>query len=306
MRFFKKTNIDFLKPRRWAYLASSLLILAGIISMVVKGIDFGIDFRGGTELVLKFERPVEIGKLRTALSTVGLGQSQIKTFGTDESILIRTAETGSGTTVGNTIKDAVQKALPDTKFTVLKEDKVGPKIGAELREDAMYAVIASLIAILGYVAIRFKFIYGAGAVIALFHDVLTTMSVMSLLNGVIPGLNLEISLEVVAALLTLVGVSVNDTVVVFDRIRENLKIHRTMSIGEVINKSQNDMLGRTIITNGTIFLVLLVLLLGGGEVTRGFAFAMTIGTITGSYSTIYIASAIVLDWNLRKQKAAVK
>jgi len=129
---------------------------------------------------------------------------------------------------------------------------------------------------------------------------------MSLLNGVIPGLNLEISLEVVAALLTLVGVSVNDTVVVFDRIRENLKIHRTMSIGEVINKSQNDMLGRTIITNGTIFLVLLVLLLGGGEVTRGFAFAVTIGTITGSYSTIYIASAIVLDWNLRKQKAAVK
>ena len=306
MRFFKKTNIDFLKPRRWAYLASSLLILAGIISMVVKGIDFGIDFRGGTELILKFERPVEIGQLRTALGTVGLGQSQIKTFGSDESILIRTAETGSGTTVGNMIKDAVQKALPDTKFTVLKEDKVGPKIGAELREDAMYAVIASLIAILGYVAIRFKFIYGAGAVIALFHDVLTTMSVMSLLNGVIPGLNLEISLEVVAALLTLVGVSVNDTVVVFDRIRENLKIHRTMSIGEVINKSQNDMLGRTIITNGTIFLVLLVLLLGGGEVTRGFAFAMTIGTITGSYSTIYIASAIVLDWNLRKQKAAVK
>ena len=306
MRFFKKTNIDFLKPRRWAYLASSLLILAGIISMVVKGIDFGIDFRGGTELVLKFERPVEIGQLRTALGTVGLGQSQIKTFGSDESILIRTAETGSGTTVGNMIKDAVQKALPDTKFTVLKEDKVGPKIGAELRKDATYAVIASLIAILGYVAIRFKFIYGAGAVIALFHDVLTTMSVMSLLNGVIPGLNLEISLEVVAALLTLVGVSVNATVVVFDRIRENLKIHRTMSIGDVINKSQNDMLGRTIITNGTIFLVLLVLLLGGGEVTRGFAFAMTIGTITGSYSTIYIASAIVLDWNLRKQKAAVK
>jgi preprotein translocase subunit SecF len=306
MRFFKKTNIDFLKPRRWAYLGSSLLILAGIVSMVVKGIDFGIDFRGGTELILKFERPIEIGQLRTALGTVGLGQSQIKTYGTDQSILIRSVETGSGATVGSAIKAAVQQALPDAKFTVLKEDKVGPKIGAELRKDATYAVIASLIAVLGYVAVRFKFIYGAGAVIALFHDVLTTMSVMSLLNGVIPGLNLEVSLEVVAALLTIVGVSVNDTVVVFDRIRENLKIHRTMSLGEVINKSQNDMLGRTIITNGTIFLVLLVLLLGGGEVTRGFAFAMTIGTITGSYSTIYIASAIVLDWSLRKQKAAVK
>src|SRR3989339_525855 len=293
MRFFKKTNIDFLKPRRWAYLGSSLLITAGIVSMIVKGIDFGIDFRGGTELVLKFEHPVEIGQLRTALSTVGLGQSQIKTFGSDESILIRTAESGSGTSVGSAIKNAVQTALPNAKFTVLKEDKVGPKIGAELRRDALYAAIASLIAILGYIAIRFKFIYGAGAVVAVFHDVLTTLSFMSLLNGVIPGLNLEISLEVVAALLTLVGVSVNDTVVVFDRIRENLKVHRTMSIGEVINRSQNDMLGRTIITNGTIFIVLLVLLLGGGEVTRGFAFAMTIGTITGSYSTIYIASAIV-------------
>jgi len=304
MRFFKKTNIDFLKPRRWAYLGSSLLITAGIVSMIVKGIDFGIDFRGGTELVLKFEHPVEIGQLRTALSTVGLGQSQIKTFGSDESILIRTAESGSGTSVGSAIKNAVQTALPDAKFTVLKEDKVGPKIGAELRRDALYAAIASLIAILGYIAIRFKFIYGAGAVVAVFHDVLTTLSLMSLLNGVIPGLNLEISLEVVAALLTLVGVSVNDTVVVFDRIRENLKVHRTMSIGEVINRSQNDMLGRTIITNGTIFIVLLVLLLGGGEVTRGFAFAMTIGTITGSYSTIYIASAIVMDWSIRKQKTA--
>lgn len=304
MRLFKKTNIDFLKPRRLAYLGSSLLILAGIASMIVKGVEFGIDFRGGTELVLRFDRPVEIGQLRTALSVVGLGQSQIKTFGGDESILIRTTELGSGTTVGNTIKNAVQTAFPDKKFTVLKEDKVGPKIGAELRRDALYAVIASLIAILAYVAVRFQFIYGVGAVVALFHDVLTTLSVLSLMNGVIPQLNLEISQEIVAALLTIVGVSVNDTVVVFDRIRENLKIHRTLPIGETINKSQNDMLGRTIITNGTVFLVLLILLLFGGEVTRGFAFAMTIGTITGSYSTIYIASAIVLDWNLRKKKAA--
>jgi preprotein translocase subunit SecF len=304
MRLFKKTNIDFLKPRRFAYLGSSLLILAGITSMIVKGVELGIDFRGGTELVLKFDRPVEIGQLRTALSTVGLGQSQIKTFGGNESILIRTPELGSGTTVGSTIKNSIQTALPDLKFTVLKEDKVGPKIGAELRRDAVYAVIASLIAILAYVAVRFQFIYGVGAVVALFHDVLTTLSVLSLMNGVIPALNLEISQDIVAALLTIIGVSVNDTVVVFDRIRENLKIHRTLPIGEVINKSQNDMLGRTIITNGTVFAVLLILLLFGGEVTRGFAFAMTIGTITGSYSTIYIASAIVLDWNLRKKKAA--
>lgn len=304
MRFFKKTNIDFLKPRRSMYLLSALVIAAGIVSLFVKGIDYGIDFRGGTEIVLQFENPLEISQLRTALGTTGMSQSEIKTFGSENNILIRTTEQGEGMIVGDRIKNAIQGAFPDSKFIVLKEDKIGPKIGEELRRDAMYAIIAALVVILGYIAIRFKFIYGVGAVAALFHDVLVTLSVMSLLDGVFPHLNLEITQEVVAAFLTLVGVSVNDTVVIFDRIRENLKIYRTMSLGEVINRSVNDTLNRTIITNGTIFVVLLILLLGGGEVTRAFSFALVVGTIAGTYSTIYIASAIVLDWSLRKKKAA--
>ena len=304
MRFFKKTNIDFLKPRRSMYLLSALVIAAGIVSLFVKGIDYGIDFRGGTEIVLQFENPLEISQLRTALGTTGMSQSEIKTFGSENNILIRTTEQGEGMVVGDRIKNAIQGAFPDSKFIVLKEDKIGPKIGEELRRDAMYAVIAALVVILGYIAIRFKFIYGVGAVAALFHDVLVTLSVMSLLDGVFPHLNLEITQEVVAAFLTLVGVSVNDTVVIFDRIRENLKIYRTMSLGEVINRSVNDTLNRTIITNGTIFVVLLILLLGGGEVTRAFSFALVVGTIAGTYSTIYIASAIVLDWSLRKKKTA--
>lgn len=304
MRFFKKTNIDFLKPRRSMYLLSALVIAAGIVSLFVKGIDYGIDFRGGTEIVLQFENPLEISQLRTALGTTGMSQSEIKTFGSENNILIRTTEQGEGMIVGDRIKNAIQGAFPDSKFIVLKEDKIGPKIGEELRRDAMYAVIAALVVILGYIAIRFKFIYGVGAVAALFHDVLVTLSVMSLLDGVFPHLNLEITQEVVAAFLTLVGVSVNDTVVIFDRIRENLKIYRTMSLGEVINRSVNDTLNRTIITNGTIFVVLLILLLGGGEVTRAFSFALVVGTIAGTYSTIYIASAIVLDWSLRKKKTA--
>ncbi len=302
MRLFKKTNIDFLKNRHTMYLLSSIVILAGIVSLVVKGIDYGIDFRGGTEIVLQFDQKVEIGQIRAALGTVGLGGSEIKTFGEDVNILIRTTEQGEGTVIGDKIKAAVQRALPQASFTVLKEDKIGPKIGKELRRDALYAIIASLVVILGYIALRFKFIYGVGAVVALFHDVLVTLGIMSILDGVFPQLNLEISQEVVAAFLTIVGVSVNDTVVVFDRIRENLKIFRTLPLSEVINRSLNDTLSRTIITSGTIFIVLLTLLLVGGEVTRAFAFTLTVGIITGTYSSIYIASAIVLDWNLRQKK----
>jgi preprotein translocase subunit SecF len=273
-----------------------------MISVFIKGIDWGIDFRGGTELVLAFQDNVAIGDIRTALDKVGLGQSEIKSFGVERDVLIRTTQQAEGTVVGDRIKKAVQDAMPEKKFEVLKEDKIGPKIGAELRRDALYAVIASLIAIMIYIGIRFKFIYGVGAVVALFHDVLVTLGVLSLLNGVIPGLNLEITQEVVAAFLTLIGVSVNDTVVIFDRIRENLKIYRSLSLFEVMNKSLNDTLSRTMITSGTIFIVLVVLLLAGGEVTRGFAFTLTFGIVTGTYSSIYIASAIVLDWTIRKQK----
>jgi preprotein translocase SecF subunit len=302
MRFFKKTNIDFLKLRKVMYLSSAAVIFAGLVSLAIKGIDLGIDFRGGTELVLSFAVKPEVSQVRAALGAVGLGQSEIKFFGGESDLLIRTTEQGEGTVVGDKIKQAISQAFPDKKFVVLKEDKIGPKIGEELRRDALYAVSASFLVILLYVAVRFKFIYGVGAVVALVHDVLVALGVLSLLNGVIPVLNLEITQEVVAAFLTLVGISVNDTVVVFDRIRENLKIYRSLSLAEVINKSLNDTLSRTIITQGTVLLALTTLLFAGGEVTRGFAFTLTVGTIAGTYSSIYIASAIVLDWTMRKKK----
>jgi preprotein translocase SecF subunit len=302
MRFFKKTNIDFLKLRKVMYLSSAAVIFAGLISLAIKGIDLGIDFRGGTELVLSFAVKPEVSQVRAALGAVGLGQSEIKFFGGESDLLIRTTEQGEGTVVGDKIKQAISQAFPDKKFVVLKEDKIGPKIGKELRRDALYAVSASFLVILLYVAVRFKFIYGVGAVVALVHDVLVALGVLSLLNGVIPVLNLEITQEVIAAFLTLVGISVNDTVVVFDRIRENLKIYRSLSLAEVINKSLNDTLSRTIITQGTVLLALTTLLFAGGEVTRGFAFTLTVGTIAGTYSTIYVASSIVLDWTMRKKK----
>lgn len=300
MRFFKKTNIDFLKYRKMMYFISAAVILVGFISLFIKGIDFGIDFRGGTEIVLSFDTPPSIEEIRTALRTVGLSQSEIKSFGTPNDVLIRTVEQTED--ISGRIRTALQSTFPDKRFEMLKEYRIFPRISEELRRDAFYAVIASLIVILVYVAFRFKFIYGVGAVVALFHDVLVALGILSLVDGVFPFLNVEITQEVMAAFLTLVGISVNDTVVVFDRVRENLKIYRTLPLYEVINKSLNDTLSRTIITQGTVLLVLLTLLLAGGEVTRGFAFTLTVGTIAGTYSSIYIASAIVLDWNLRQKK----
>ncbi|MBI3587439.1 MAG: protein translocase subunit SecF [Ignavibacteriales bacterium] len=285
---------------------STTIIVFGLVSLFLKGIDYGIDFRGGTEIVLAFQHKIEISGIRGALEKVGLNQSEIKSYGAEQNVLIRTTQQEEGLAIGDKIKQAMQQSFPDTKFEVLKEDKIGPKIGKELRQDALYAVIASLVAILAYVAIRFKFIYGVGAVAALFHDVLITLGILSILDGVFPALNLEINQEIIAALLTLVGLSVNDTVVIFDRMRENQKIYRSLALGDMMNKSLNETLSRTIITSGTIFIVLVTLLLLGGEVNRGFAFALTIGIVTGTYSSIYIASAIVLDWDARKKEKAAQ
>jgi preprotein translocase subunit SecF len=305
MRLFKKTNIDFLGKRKIWYIVSTILVLFGMFSIVFKGINYGIDFQGGTELVLAFQQKIDVGEIRVALTKVGLGTSEIKSYGGENNVLIRTSEQAEGTGVADKIKNAMQSSFPDKKFTVIKEDKIGPKIGKELRGDAMLAVLWSFVAILAYIAIRFKFAYGFGAIVATVHDVFTTFGFLSLLNNLIPGLNLDISQEIIAAFLTLIGVSVNDTVIIFDRIRENEKIYRSMPLMDVMNKSLNDTLSRTIITSSTIFIVLIILLIFGGEVNRGFAFTMAFGIVTGTYSSIYVASAFVLDWTrFRNSKKA--
>jgi preprotein translocase subunit SecF len=301
MRFFGKTNIDFMGKRNLWYTVSAMVIVIGMISVFAKGLDYGIDFLGGTELIVQFHESATISDVRSAMDRIGFGRAEIKSFGSPRDILIRTAEQGEGTVVGDKIREGLKSSFPQNPYIVLKEDKIGPKIGAELRRGAVYAVIASLIAIWVYVWFRFKFIYGVGAVVALFHDVLVTLGLVSIFNGV---LNLEIDQNMIAAFLTLVGLSVNDTVVIFDRIRENQKIFKTMPLQQLMNKSLNETLSRTIITSGTIFIVLAVLLIFGGEVNRGFAFALTVGIVTGTYSSIYIASAVALEWvNRGKVKA---
>jgi len=288
------------------YTVSVTVIVIGLISLAIKGYHFGIDFLGGTELIVEFNRPPDVGTIRTMMDKEGFPRSEIKVFGQPNKILVRTQLQGEGTSVGDKIKAALGRTFPDQNPRVLQEQKIGPKIGAEFRRNALYAVISSLLAMSLYVAFRFKFIYGVGALVSLFHDVMVTLGLVSLVDGLTPYTNFEIDQNMIAAFLTLIGLSMNDTVVIFDRIRENQKIYRTMELKDLINKSLNDVLSRTIITSGTIFIITLILFFFGGEVNRGFAFALTIGITTGTYSSIYIASAIVLDYTLRKQSKKLK
>ena len=307
MRLFKQTNIDFMGKRNVWYVISLVTLLIGIAGFGIRGMQFGIDFLGGTELMLRFDNPPAINDVRTAMDKAGYTGSEIKSFGDPHDILIRVADQAEGAKVAEKIRESISGQFANNHFTVLKEDKIGPKVGAELRKNAIYAVLATLVIIMVYIGFRFQFIYGLAGVIALIHDVFLTIGLVIILNGMSPHLNLEITQTIMAAVLTLIGFSINDTVIVFDRIRENLKIHKTESLFTVMNKSINETLSRTVITSGTVILVLIVLIIFGGEVNSGFAFTFFIGTISGTYSSIYVASAIVLDYTnyQAKKKAAL-
>lgn len=300
MRLFKKTNIDFMGKRRIWYSISGATLFVGILAVIFKPVNYSIDFLGGTELLVRFQTAPAINEVRSTMDKIGLVGSEIKTFGDPKDILLRTSEQEEGTKIADRIRAGLSAQFQGNTFEVLREEKIGPKIGAELRRNAVYAVIATLIIILIYIGFRFKFIYGVAAVIALFHDVLLTLGLVILFNGVSSHLNLEISQNLMAAFLTLIGFSTSDTVIVFDRIRENLKIYKSETLFNVMNKSINETLSRTVITSGTVMIVLIVLIIFGGEVNRGFAFTFLIGTITGTYSSIYVASAIVLDYTRYK------
>lgn len=296
MRLFENTNINFLGKRKIFYLVSIIFIIAGFIALFLVGIPVGIDFQGGTELQLKFQYPIEIGEIRSIMDNAGFTGMEIKTMGTDRDILLRTPLQGEGQIIADRIKSAIDNALPENKYEVLRIDKVGPKIGAELRTNAFFAIVFSLIGILIYLSFRFQFIYAVAAVIGLFHDVFITIAAIALSHAFIPSLGLEFGQTMLAAFLTLIGFSVNDTVIVFDRIRENIKLYKNEDIEIVMNRSINATLSRTVITSGIVFLTILVLFIFGGEVLRSFSFTFGVGIITGTYSSVFVSGAIVVDW----------
>ena len=301
MQFFSNTHIDFLAKRKRFYIFSIAITLLGLVVALVRGVEFGIDFEGGAEADVRFPAAVDLGEVRSALETAGFKGAEVKSGGeTDVLIRVRNESLGGGDTALATHLDAALEAsFPEHEVREIRS--VGPKIGKEMRTQALLAVLASIIVILIYIAIRFEWVYGLGAILALVHDVLMAFSFAVIFNGLF-GLNLEVNQSMLAALLTVVGFSINDTVIIFDRIRENKTKHKGENLLMLINRSINETLPRTINTSLTVVLVLVVLLLFSGDALQGFAFTMLVGVLTGTYSSIFIASSFVVDTMMRQGK----
>lgn len=296
MQLFLNTNYQFMSVRKTGYILSASLILISIISLIIHGgPKYNIDFTGGTLLHLKFENPVKIQQIREILSKRGYGDSEIKHFGSENDVSIRTGITESSGEISTLMEEIIKESLPDNKFDVQRAEKVGPKVGQELIYNAIMLILAAMGLILLYIMWRFEFKFSVGAVIALAHDVIITIGIFSILE-------IEISAPIIAAVLTIVGYSLNDTIVVYDRIRENIKTQkRSLSeLASIVNSSINETLSRTTITAGTTLIVVIVLYFFGGEVLRTFALALILGIVIGTYSSIFIASPIVVDWVRKK------
>ena len=298
MDLIKKTNIDFVSNRNRFFTISFGLIVAGLLAVVFtfnSSSDLGIDFTGGTQVTIKFEKAsVSTDEVRTSLTSMGYAGAELKSFGNDGEYLIRVGATGKATEVSQEIVASLQEAFPADEVTLLGADNVEVKISNELAYQSALALAVALAVMLLYIAFRFQeLVYGLGAIVALLHDVLLAFIVSVLFNktGL---LNLEININAIAAYLTIIGYSINDKVVVFDRIRENREKHKGMGLADLINLSINETLSRTIITGVSVLGALLVLVFFGGDVLEGFAFTMFAGIVIGTYSSIWIASSFVI------------
>ena len=314
MRFFGETKIDFINKRRIAFIISALFILTGIVSLIINGgPKYSIDFTGGVALELDLSpvtensEVIDIQEIRDELAQNDIEGAEIQEIGDSEGrtlILIKTKAVGNAKEkISTQIVEIIKKNFPgnvNPETLIRLQEEVGPKIGEELKGKAILAIFWALLGIIIYIWWRFEFAFGVAAVIALFHDVMITVGIFSIAGK-------EISLPIVAALLTIVGYSLNDTIVVFDRIREDLKIYRKESYGGVINHSINETLSRTIITSLTTFVVVLSLYIFGGTVIHDFAFAILIGVVVGTYSSIFVASPLMVEhFNKRQKKLGSK
>lgn len=300
MELLKNPNFDFLSKTRYFVTASALVILAGLGLMAARGIRYGVEFSGGTQLVVKFQKPPEIDKIRAAIEKDAPG-AVIQTYDdpAKNQVLVRIGgEEGELGAAAERVLKGLVDSYADNPVVEHSSEIVGPIVGAELRRKAIQLTVLGLLFQLIYIAIRFGgAVWGSAATVAAFHDVLITLAALAFFGY-------EINLNVIAALLTLVGYSVNDTIVIFDRARENLRQRRKEPLTRIINDSVNQTLTRTLISNGTTFLAVLGLYLFGGEVLRAFGFTMVVGILVGTYSTIYIASPLVVWWQGRGRGAA--
>ena len=296
MQLFKnETHFDFMGKIKPAMVFSSLLILVGLISITISGgLKYGIDFAGGTLVQLQFKNPPDIEVIRDGLKTIGLGDSTIQEFGSKKDILIRVEKSEEKLeAVGAMVRRSLSGEFNIEEITLERVEMVGPKVGRDLREKALLSILYAIIGIVIYISWRFELQYAIAAIIALIHDVLVTMGAFSIFDK-------EFTLVIVAAFLTIIGYSLNDTIVVFDRIRENLRRKGKFSTTDIINASINQTLSRTLLTSGTTLLVVVALFFFGGEIIHDFSFALLVGIFIGTYSSIFIASVFLVYWDSQR------
>jgi preprotein translocase subunit SecF len=286
------TRIDFIGKKKYTLWISAIVLLISLGSVFLfGGLKYGVDFAGGILIQVKFSKPVDISEVRNAMDTIGSKEAMVQAFGGENEYLIRVEKASEDLeALAKKIQVSLQEQFKGKPLEIRRVEVVGPKVGKDLKEKAMLAVGLSFLAILIYVAWRFKQVsYGLGGIVALFHDVIVTYGAISIVG-------IEYSLNVMAVILTIIGFSINDTIVIFDRVREDVKKFRKEDLETIFNTAINETLGRTILTSGTVMMVVLILFFFGGPVIHDFAFALIVGLITGTYSTVYIASPVVLFW----------
>ncbi|ROV61082.1 protein translocase subunit SecF [Vibrio ponticus] len=290
-----ESTIDFLRWSKFAFVFSLLMIGASIFTLSTKWLNWGLDFTGGTLIEVGFEQPAQLDEIRTSLEAKGFGDAIVQNFGSARDVMVRLSprEDVSGETLGNQIISAIKEGT-GKEVEMRRIEFVGPNVGDELTEAGGLAILVSLICILIYVSVRFEWRLAAGAVLALAHDIIITLGVFSIMQ-------IEVDLTIVAALLTVVGYSLNDTIVVFDRIRENFRRMRKGGPAEVINSAITQTLSRTLITSGTTLFVVIALFVQGGAMIHGFATALLLGITVGTYSSIYVASALAWKLGITKE-----
>ena len=302
MRILHNLDFDFMAYRKQAYIFSLILTGIAIFSLVFRGLAVGIDFKGGKEMVIGVSGTVDVNRIKATLAPVLGSEVEVKAYGGSD-ILVRSAATEGNASQEAATLAAINKLYPAAKAKMVGSDVVGPRFAEDMRQAGIYSVVAALIMIFVYILIRFYsyggWQFGVGALVATFHDVTITLGLFSLLTGILP-IPLQIDQTIIAAFLTIVGYSVNDTVIVFDRVREYMHDLKSETFYNIMNKAMNSTLSRTIITSMTTLFSAIVLFLFGGETIRGFAFAMSVGILFGTYSSVYVASAMVLDLKLRK------